>query len=98
MSQAKGMRQLLGQGQRLVASLYGLVRVAQIPQAPGRIAEAALPGVKQGTIGAMVLGIVESTHLFQMLSGQGKLSRVEQSSPQHEVGPHKQDRVADVLG
>ena len=31
-SQAKGMRQLLGQGERFVAPLQGLVRIAKKPQ------------------------------------------------------------------
>jgi hypothetical protein len=39
-SQARGVRQLLGQCERLGTSPAGLVRIAQQPQRPGRIGEA----------------------------------------------------------
>ena len=46
----------------------------------------------------MLLGIVESNPRFQVLSGQGKLSKQEQGIPQYVVSPHKEDRVVGVLG
>jgi hypothetical protein len=43
-----------------VASLQGLVWIAQKPQGRSRTREAAHLGVIQDTIGATVLGVVES--------------------------------------
>src|SRR5262245_41670922 len=92
------MRQLLSQSQRLVNSLQSLVWIAQNPQDPGHIEEAAHLGVLQSTRGATFLGIVESNRLFQVLSGQGKLSKPEQNNSQHVMGVQTEDRSVEVLG
>lgn len=73
------MRQFVGQGQRFVVSLLGLVWIAQKPQGKGHRGEAGHLGVIHDTKGAMLLEIVESNPCFQVLSGLGKLSEVKQS-------------------
>jgi len=75
------MRQLVGQSQRVVASLLGLVWITQKPQGIGRMGEAGHLGVIRVTKGAKLLGIVESNPFFQVLSGLGKLSKEEPSHP-----------------
>jgi hypothetical protein len=92
------MRQLVGQSQRVVASLLGLIWIAQKPQGIGRKGEAGHLGVLRVTKGAKLLGIVESNPFFQVLSGLGKLAKKEQGKPQCIVGLHKGGRVVIVLG
>ena len=61
MCQAKGMRQSVGQGERRLAALQGLVWIAKDPESPGRIAEASHPGslpIQKG-MPAVLLRIVE---------------------------------------
>src|SRR4030095_4255917 len=97
-TEAIGMRQLVGQSQRVVASLLGLVWIAQKPQGNGRMGEAGHLWVMQDKSGAPLLGIVENNPFFQVLSGQSKLSKVAQGIPQHHVGLRKGDQVVNVLG
>src|SRR5215471_19648211 len=92
------MRQLVGQSQRVVASLLGLVWITQKPQGTGRKGEAGHLLVLQVTKGAKLLGIVESNPFFQVLSGLGKLAKKEQGLPQYIVGQPKEDQVVNVLG
>ena len=83
-SQAKGVRQLLGQGECLVAPLQGLVWIAKIPQGPGCKGEASHPRVlpvEEGQ-GAVLLGIVEGNRPAP------SVSRAEVNSPrQNKVIP-----------
>ena len=99
-SQAKGVRQLLGQGERLVAPLQGLVRIAKKPQGQGCIGEASHPRVMpvQEGMGAVLLGVVEGNPLLQVLSGWSKLSQIEQGHPQRIVGLQEESRVLCALG
>ena len=52
-SQAKGVRELLSQGERLVAPLQGLVRIAKEPQDISRKGQAKHSGVKSIEHGLM---------------------------------------------
>ena len=94
------MRQLLGQGERLVAPLQGLVRIAKKPQGQGRIGEASHPGVMpvEEGMGAVLLGVVEGNALLQVRAGRGKLSQTEQGRPQRIVGLQEESRVLHALG
>src|SRR5262249_44001959 len=70
-SEAKGVRQLLGEGERIVDTSQGLLRIAEIPQRPGSKGEAVHPGViaiEKG-VGAILLGIVERNALLQVCTG-----------------------------
>ena len=65
--QAKGVRQLLGQGERLLTALPGLVRIAQQPQDPGGIGSGnTTPGScpVERCMGAVLLGVVEGDALL----------------------------------
>src|SRR5262249_37985322 len=65
------VRQLAGQGQRLVASLQGLVRIAKRPQDLGETPEANDPlmGLGEETLGAVPRGVVEGDALLQVRAG-----------------------------
>ncbi len=71
-SQTMGVRQLLGQGQCLVAALESLVRIAQSPQSPRHIAPAGhsriIPAVEE-RVGAVLRRIVQGQPLLQVLAG-----------------------------
>src|SRR5712692_8412590 len=100
-SQAKGVRQLLGQGDRRVAPLQGLVWIAEIPQSNGCMSQATHSGVLYGSTVSMrsvPLRVVKSNPLFKVLSARGKLSRIEQSHSQQIVSWHETGRVLYPLG
>jgi hypothetical protein len=86
--EAKGVRQLLGEGERFVDSPQGLVRIAEIPQWQRPKGETVHPGVIaiQKGVGAMLLGIVERHALLQVFTGASELSQPDQGIPQHTVG------------
>ena len=73
--QADGVRQLLGQGERLVDPCEGLVWIAEQPQGPSHIGEAPDPEVKAITKGqrAVLLGIIEGRPLFQVRAPEAAL-------------------------
>ena len=87
LSQAKGMRQFPGQGERFLTPLERLVRIAQGSQGPGRIAQAGHPWVLAGAGGMEMapLGVIEGHGLLQVGSGLGQLSKSEQGDPQRLV-------------
>jgi hypothetical protein len=68
--QADGVRQLLGQGESLVAPGEGLVWIAEQPQRPGHVGEAPDPEVQAITEGqcAVLLGSIEGQPLLQVHS------------------------------
>ena len=86
------MRQLLGEGERVVDAPQGLVRIAKIPQRPGPKGEAVHPGVIaiQKGVGAMLLGMVERHALLQVCTGASELAQPYQGIPQYIVG-HQQE-------
>src|SRR5712692_9831546 len=91
-SQAKGVSQLLGQDERRVAPLQGLVWIAQIPQSNGCMSQATHSGVMYGStvgMGSVLLRVIESNPLFKVLSARGELFRIEQSHPQQIVSWHE---------
>jgi hypothetical protein len=81
--QADGVRQLLGEGNCLVAPREGLVWIAELPEGPGDIGEAPHPEVQAIVEGQMMvlLAIIERQPLLQMYSTRGKLSKVVFCSP-----------------
>src|SRR5437016_9971138 len=92
-SQAKGMRQLLGQGERLLASLEGLVRIAKHPQGKGRIGQGRYFVVCPCPGRAWPPRIVKSNRPLTMFSGRGPLSTQVQDLPQHNVAHHEEGWV-----
>ena len=81
--QAEGVRQFLGQGERFVASLQGLVRIAKRPQNQGCNGQAGHPRVKaiaEG-MGTVLLRIIEGNALLQVCLGRGQLSQLGQGRP-----------------
>ena len=82
--QAKGVRQLLGQGQRLVGRSQGLVWIAEMPQGigPGQAEHPQVEAEQEG-LRAVLLGIVEGEALGQWSRAEAKFAQAEQrGSPQ----------------
>jgi hypothetical protein len=75
-TQAKGMRQLVRQRQRLLAALQGLPRRAQQPQDMGHKAPGNDPRVNaiDKGMGAVLLGMVEGNRLRTVRSGGCQLA------------------------
>ena len=92
------MRQLVGQSERLVASLLGLVWIAKKPEGEGRKRAAGHLRVLPVEEGSNVLRIVEGNPCFQVRSGLGKFAKQEQGLSQCIVGLYKEDGSMGVLG
>src|SRR6266849_2513455 len=75
-----GMGQPSSQRQRFIAHLESLVRVAKLPQSPGRVRQANYPGIKP-TIAegerTMAPTIIERDRHFEMLPGEKRLPHPE---------------------
>src|SRR5262245_15758782 len=86
-TQAKGVSQLPSQGQGLLNSRQGLVRITKQQPASSHKAEACHLGVyrETGDKGIVLLWIVESNALLQVILGQGQFSQEEQDPPQLTV-------------
>ena len=98
--EAKGVRQLLGEGEGFADYPQGLARIAKIPQRLGPKGEAVHPGVIaiQKGVGAMLLGIVEGHALLQVCTGASELSQPYQGIPQHMVGHQQGLHLSYTLG
>src|SRR5262249_37742444 len=98
--QADGVRQVLGEGNCLVAPREGLVWIAKLPEGPGDIGEAPRPEVQAIAEGQMLvlLAIIERQPVFQLYSTGGNLSRVVFCSPQCMAGPHYERRILTAWG
>src|SRR5712692_8538795 len=100
-SQTRGVRQILGQDNRLVAPLQGLVRMAKQPQGPGRIEPAAHPGVMpavENSMRAMLLGVVKGYALLCVCTSRDQFPKPKRSGPQCMVSLQKERGVLGVLG
>jgi hypothetical protein len=75
----KGIREVVSQGTRFVASLQGLVRIPQPPQSPGCPEETRRPQVLriQGNERTVLRLIVECHALLEMEAGWFQLPKVE---------------------
>ena len=98
--QCQGVSQLAGQGQRLLAPLQGLVRIAQKPQDQGEAAAAKHPvmGLTEEAMGGVLLGIVEAYALLHVCAGRRELAEEEHGIPQQDMGTREACRVLDTLG
>src|SRR5262245_12596542 len=98
--QAEGVRQLPGEGDRLIVPREGLVWIAEMPEGPGDIGEAPHPKVYAiAECERMVLlAIIERESLLQVRSTWRHLSKVVECSPQRIVGHQQERRVVDSLG
>src|SRR5262245_46346208 len=99
-SEAKGVRQLLGQRERLGASPAALVRIAKQPQSQGRIREANARRIRpiQERQRAVLLDVVEGHRLLQIHPSRGKLAKPVERTPQCPVGLYKIHGVLEALG
>ena len=93
------MRQSVGQGERRVAALQGLVRIAKGPECHGRIAEAPCPGILPVEEGmrAVLLRIVEGDTLLQVGQGRDELAKTEQAISQGPIALQTEGRVVLAL-
>src|SRR5262249_40958241 len=82
---AIGVAQVSDYGQRFLAPLQRLVRIAKKPQRPGRPGEAHCPGVEEEGMGPVLLRVIESNALFCLRSGSNQLTKVKQGSSQRPV-------------
>src|SRR5262245_65750308 len=90
--QALRVRQLPGQGERLLGARQGLTGISQTPEGPGRKAPTSHPRVTaiEGHMGAVLLRVVEGYSLVRVLSGRDKLSNVDQGTLTHPIGLQEQ--------
>jgi hypothetical protein len=95
-----GMRQILREPARLLASLQGLIGIAQHPQGEGLKHQGSYPGVLAIGEGecAVLLGIVQCHALGKMLAGLGHLPHTVQRQAQEPVGRQEGGRVPLELG
>src|SRR5207247_10828710 len=94
-NQAEGVSLLLGQSEHLLNSLRGLVRIAKQPQGSSCVASTTYPGVKpiEKSMGAVLLGIIESDPLLKVFSRWSHLSEPVQGYP-HRVMRFQEARGA----
>jgi hypothetical protein len=95
-----GVRRLPGQGERRLAPLLGLLRIAQQPQTPGRIAEEGdhpLDSPTHKGLEAGGLGGAEGGALLQVRTGVDHLSQPEAGDPQRIVGFEEDSGVGCAL-
>ncbi len=95
------MRQLLGEGERLVDVLEGLRRVAQQLHDPGRNGEAPHHGVRcmiQEGPGMVLLRVIEDDTVLQVRSGRGKRTKIGRRRSQRQVRRQAEARVVRALG
>ena len=99
-SEAKGVRQLLGEGERVVDAPQGLLWTAKMPQRQGLKGEAVHPGVIaiQKGVGAMLLAMIKSYALLQVYTGTSELSQPYQGISQHIVSHQQGLHLVDTLG
>jgi hypothetical protein len=85
--QTKGMGQPLSQHERFLAPFESLVRVAELPQSPGRVCESNHPGLSSGIVEQerpMALRIIDGDRVFQMFPDRNELAHpVRDHSPGH---------------
>ena len=99
--QAEGVRQLLGEGERLVDVLEGLGRVAQQLHDPGRNGAAPHHGVRrmiQEGPRTVLLGVIEDDAVLQVRAGRGKLAKIGRRRSQRQVRRQAEARVVRALG
>ncbi len=87
-----GVRQTLGQGERLLDSSKGLIWVAERQQGSGCNAKATYSRVIEGA-DAPLVRIVEGNCSLQMCSGPRELSKISQDHSHQKVG-----LVEELLG
>src|SRR5262245_27446240 len=89
--QAKGMRQLLGPGERFLAALERLVGIAQIPQGSTGPGEADRLGIRAiaKDLGVRWLSVIQGYRLLRICSLLDKLAKQEKGLRQHRVRPHE---------
>src|SRR5215831_9382842 len=93
--------QVLGQRQRLITALQGLIRIAQYPQGPPGIVQTHCSRVKIPVAkrqGMVLLRVVEAYALLEMGVRLVQLAEKELTYSQGEVGLQEERRVVETLG
>src|SRR5215510_8280696 len=93
--------QVLGQCQRLVYPLQGLIRIAQEPQGPPGISQAPysrvyIPVAKRQ--GMVLMRVVDANALLEMGVRLGERAEIEPACSQGVVGRQEARRVVETLG
>src|SRR6266571_4605070 len=99
--EAEGMNERLGEGQRLLALLEGLVWIAERPQNEGGKGEARHPAIKRSVEegeGVMLLPIIQGARLFEVRAGRHEVSQLVQRNPKRIVGLEEESWVLPALG
>src|SRR5262245_58171579 len=81
--------ELLSQGERGVAPLQGLVRIAEVPEGQRRIDKASHARIllRQGNLGTVELRFIDRHPEFCMLPSPRELAQDEQGLSQHHMAP-----------
>ena len=97
--QTKGVRQLVRQGEALLAPLQRLVRIAQHPQDQGREDPASHARVLpiEESMGAVLLRVVQGHALLQVGTGRDQLAQPEQGISQGAVPLQEERRIVVPL-
>src|SRR5262249_43090253 len=99
-TQAKGVRQLVGEGECLLDTLERLVGIAQEPQERSRFAPAAHSKVKPATPeggGGVLGGFIRGYRLLWVLAPRHKLAPTWQGHSERIVRHQEERRVLYVL-
>ena len=98
--QAMEVRHTLGQGERLITFLQGLVRIAKQLQGPGCIGEATHAGISpvKESERTVLLRVVERYPMLQVSARRDELAKPDQRIPQHSMGLYEEHGVLQGLG
>jgi hypothetical protein len=94
-----GMRQGMGQCQRLLQLLQPLLGIAQMPQRPGGIAAACHAGILavEQSVGVVLRHLVEGHTTLGVRQGRGQFAQPEQGNGEGHMGFQEQFRIPDAL-
>src|SRR5262249_28758273 len=93
--QAQGVRRLLGQSERLLTGLGGLVGIAEIPEGPSMEVEAtyARIGTVDKSMGLMLSGLIECSQMFLVSERGAEVALDEQDRLERTMRFHQQARI-----
>src|SRR4029434_3561508 len=87
--QTEGMGEVPRQGERCLAALQSLLRIAQIPEGMRPLSEASHARILlgQSDLRAVLVGIIDRPGTVQFLQGPGQFAEIQQSLPEHKMSP-----------
>src|SRR5713101_6102607 len=97
--QAVGVRQVVGEGEGVVAALDGLIRIAEMPEDTRQKDEACDPRIVAVVqrMGTVTLGIVEANALLEVRSCRRQLAIPQQGIPHRPVALDEERWLLHVL-